>query len=120
MDSTRVRGLRGAAGIFLAAVVIAAALPAGSALAQGGTWRGDTQWPVARQGQADLNPGVDRPGTLRLFRFNFDGTPVTEDRGNAIGWAAQAAKGNYVQDPDKPTEQDTLELMDRNGTEIGE
>ncbi|MFM7735893.1 MAG: hypothetical protein ACKOCT_00930 [Alphaproteobacteria bacterium] len=121
MTRTFERSLRDVATALLAAaVVVAGTVQPDSALAQAGTWNSDSQWPVAREGQNDLNPGVSRPGTLRLFRFNFDGTPMTEDRGNAVGWAAQAAKGNYVQNADKPTEEDTLELMDKNGAEIGE
>lgn len=116
--SSRLAGLSVMTAALSAA--LAGLLGVSPAAAQPGTWSNDTQWPVARTGPNDLNPGVDRPGTLRIMRFNFDGTPMTQDKGNVIGWAAQAAKGDYVQNPDKPTEQDTLELMDKAGTEIGE
>jgi len=119
MDTGIASGLR-RAGMLLAVTALAGALRADPAAAQAGTWSDDTPWPVAPGGQNDLNPGVDRPGTLRILRFNFDGTPMTEDRGSAVGWAAQAAKGNYVQDPDKPTEKDTLELVGKDGVKIGE
>lgn len=117
MDTRIPRALRGAA-LAAAATVLAGLLDAPPVAAQSGTWSNDTPWPVARSGPNDLNPGVDRPGTLRIMRFNFDGTPVTEDKGNMVGWAAQAAKGNYEQNPDKPTEQDTLELVGKDGVEI--
>ena len=79
-------------------------------------WQSGSPWPVAPGGQGDLNPGVERTGTLRIMRFNFDGTPLTADRGNMVGWVAEASKGNVVEKADKTTEEDTLEIVEKPGT----
>ncbi|MEI8357980.1 MAG: hypothetical protein WCH13_05790 [Deltaproteobacteria bacterium] len=119
MNSIRCSDTRGipvttlvaAAALALAVLVAAAPAAAGSEERESGS-----PWPVAPGGQGDLNPGVERTGTLRIMRFNFDGTPLTADRGNMVGWVAEASKGNMVEKADKTTEEDTLEIVEKPGT----
>ena len=82
-----------------AAVLAAFSLLALSAIsapeARAQAWADDHRWSVMPQPERD-QPGVERAGTLRVVRFNFDGSDPWRDQGTVIGWANAAAQGRVA------------------------
>lgn len=97
---------------LLGAIALLAAVVAPSPAVAGGGFASTTDWSTMPDPERDPFHAAGAPpvGTLRVMRYGFDGRPMSEDRGSMIGWAAQAAKGNYVEQR-TPDEKATLEII---------
>lgn len=84
---------------------------AGASSAVAADWAGDREWSVIPRNPDSTQPGVQRDGTLRVLRFNFDGSSPLDDQGTVIGWANAAVTGTLVERHDEAPEETMLEIV---------
>lgn len=99
--------------VSLFAVVL---IGAGASCAIAADWAGDREWSVMPRNPDSTQPGVQRDGTLRILRFNFDGESPIDDQGTVIGWVNGAVTGTLVERHDEQPEETLLEIVPREPT----